>query len=377
MSASTAPAKGRTTHRFRADHVGSLLRPAELKKARADHAAGRLDAAGLRAVEDRLIAAVIARQEATGLKVATDGEYRRAFWHYDFLAGLDGVELYEPEVKLAFSGAVLPKMLRVTGRIAWNKPVFVEDFRFVHSHVKTALPKQTIPSPTVLHFRSGREAIDQRVYPEMDGFWADLGTAYSGAVGAFAAAGCRFLQLDEVDIAYLCDPKQIEMLKARGEDTDTLLAQYAALINRSIAGRPPEMTIGMHLCRGNFKSSWAASGGYEPVAEVLFNGIDVDTYFMEFDTERAGGFEPLRFLPKGHKTVVLGLVTTKSGELEQKDALKRRIEQAARFAPLEQLAISPQCGFASTEEGNDITEEQQWAKLRLCLDVATEVWGTV
>jgi 5-methyltetrahydropteroyltriglutamate--homocysteine methyltransferase len=362
---------------FRADHVGSLLRPAELKIARADHAAGRIDAAALRAVEDRLIADVIAKQEALGLRVATDGEFRRAFWHYDFLSGLDGVELYEPEQKIAFSGALLPRMLRVTDKIAWNTPVFVEDFKFVHAHVKTALAKQTIPSPTVLHFRAGREAIDKTAYPEMDAFWIDLGRAYAGAVGAFAAAGCKFLQLDEVDIAYLCDPKQLEMLRARGEDTEPLLQQYADLINASIKGRPADMTIGMHLCRGNFKSSWAASGGYEPVAEVLFNGIDVDTYFMEYDSERAGGFEPLRFLPKGHKTIVLGVVTTKTGELETKDAMIRRIEAAAKFAPLDQLAIGPQCGFASTEEGNAITEEQQWAKLRLCLEVAAEVWGGV
>jgi 5-methyltetrahydropteroyltriglutamate--homocysteine methyltransferase len=361
--------------RFRADHVGSLLRPAELKVARADRAAGRIDAAALRAVEDRLIADIIAKQEAIGLKVATDGEFRRAFWHYDFLSGLEGVELYEPEQKIAFSGALLPRMLRVTGKIAWKTPVFVEDFKFVHDHVKTAVPKQTIPSPTVLHFRAGREAIDKTAYPDMAAFWEDLGDAYAGAVGAFAAAGCRFLQLDEVDIAYLCDPKQLEMLRARGEETEPLLGQYADLINRSIAGRPEDMTIGMHLCRGNFKSSWAASGGYEPVAEVLFNGINVDTYFMEYDSERAGGFEPLRFLPKGHKTIVLGVVTTKTGELETKDAMKGRIEAAAKFAPLEQLAIGPQCGFASTEEGNAISEEQQWAKLRLCLEVAEEVWG--
>ena len=366
-----------TTKRFRTDHVGSLLRPPELKIARADHAAGRIDAAALRAVEDRLIAGVIAKQESLGLPCATDGEFRRAYWHFDFLSGLDGVELYEPEQKIAFAGTVVPRALKVVGKVGWSKPVFVEDFKFVHAHVKTAIAKQTIPSPTVLHFRSGRQAIDPRIYPELDAFFDDLGNAYAGAVGAFAAAGCRFLQLDEVDIAYLCDPNQIEMLRARGEDTEHLLATYAKLINRAVAGRPADMTIGMHLCRGNFKSSWAASGGYEPVAEVLFNGIDVDTYFMEWDSERAGGFEPLRFLPKGHKTVVLGIVTTKSGELESKDAMKRRIEAAAKFAPLEQLAISPQCGFASTEEGNNITEEQQWAKLQLCLDVAREVWGGV
>jgi len=372
------PAMKATRRRpFHADHTGSLLRPAELKIARADHASGRITAAQLREIEDRLIAKVIGQQEALGLPTATDGEFRRAFWHYDFLSGLEGVELYEPEHKIAFSGALLPKMLRVVGKIGWKTPVFVEDFKFLHAHVKTALPKQTIPSPTVLHFRSGRQSIDKTIYPEMDAFWADLAGAYAGAVASFGAAGCRFLQLDEVDIAYLCDPKQLEMLRARGEDPDALLGTYATLINDSVRNRPDDMTIGMHLCRGNFKSSWAASGGYEPVADVLFNHIDVDTYFMEYDSERAGGFEPLRFLPKGHKQVVLGVVTTKTGELESKDDMKRRIEAAAKFAPLEQLAISPQCGFASTEEGNNLSEDQQWAKLQLCLDVAKEVWGGV
>jgi 5-methyltetrahydropteroyltriglutamate--homocysteine methyltransferase len=375
MSATTTPSARRRP--FRADHVGSLLRPAELKTARAEHVAGRISDAQLREVENRLIADAIKKQEALGLKSATDGEFRRAYWHYDFLSGLDGVDLFEPEVKLKFSGALLPKMLRVVGKVAWKKPVFVDDFKFVHSHVTTAMAKQTIPSPTVLHFRSGRESIDKTAYPEMDAFWADLGQAYADGVAAFAAAGCRFLQLDEVDIAYLCDPNQLQMLKDRGDNTETLLGTYADLINAGIKDRPADMTIGLHLCRGNFKSSWAASGGYEPVAEVLFNGIDVDTYFMEYDSERAGGFEPLRFLPKGHKTVVLGLVTTKTGELESRDVLIGRIEQAARYAPLEQLAISPQCGFASTEEGNNVTEEQQWAKLRLCLEVAKEVWGDV
>lgn len=360
---------------FRADHVGSLLRPPRLRAARAAHAAGRLGAGALRAIEDEEIIAAIAKQEAIGLRAATDGEFRRAYWHFDFLAGLDGVEMYEPEQKVAFKGATLPHALRVTDRITWRRPVMIEDFRFTAEHVGRAVAKQTIPSPSVLHFRGGRQAIDRAVYPELDGFFADLGTAYQDAVTAFAAAGCRYLQLDEVNIAYLCDPEQIEGLKRRGEHVEGLLEIYADLINRAIAGRPREMVVSMHLCRGNFRSTWIASGGYEPVAEVLFNRIDVDAYFMEYDSERAGGFAPLRFVPRGDKIVALGLVTSKSGALESKDDLKRRIEEATRYLPLEQLALSPQCGFASTEEGNLLTEAEQWAKLELCVAVAEEVWG--
>ena len=240
-----------------------------------------------------------------------------------------------------------------------------------------AVPKMTIPSPSVVHFRGGRRAIDARTYPDLDGFFADLGEAYNKAVAAFGAAGCRYLQLDEVNIAYLCDPEQIEGLKARGEHVENLLQVYAGLLNRAIEGRPDGMVISMHLCRGNFRSTWVASGGYEPVAEVLFNQINSDAYFMEYDSDRAGGFEPLRFVPRGNKVVVLGLVTSKSGVLETKDELKRRIEAASRYLPLEQLALSPQCGFASTEEGNVLTEDEQWAKLRLCVEVAQEVWGGV
>jgi 5-methyltetrahydropteroyltriglutamate--homocysteine methyltransferase len=373
----TRPAPARTRPPFRADHVGSLLRPAALHRARADRAAGRITAGELRAVEDRAIAEAVARQEAIGLRAATDGEFRRAYWHYDFVAGLQGVEIYEPEQKIQFKGAALPHALRVTGPVAWRRPVFVEDFRFVADHVKTAVPKQTIPSPSVVHFRGGRGAIDRATYPDLDGFFADLGRAWHAAVAAFAEAGCRYLQIDEVNIAYLCDPEQIEGLKRRGEHVEGLLETYASLLNTAIAGRPADMAVSMHLCRGNFRSTWVASGGYEPVAETLFNAIGVDAYFMEYDSERAGGFEPLRFVPRGPKMVVLGLVTTKSGALESRDELLRRIEQAARYLPIEQLAISPQCGFASTEDGNLLTEEEQWAKLRLCVEIATEVWGGV
>jgi 5-methyltetrahydropteroyltriglutamate--homocysteine methyltransferase len=379
MSSATRDRVGpRSLPPFRADHVGSLLRPRELAEARASRKAGALSADGLRAVEDRCIEAAIRRQEDLGFRAATDGEYRRAFWHFDFVAGLDGVELYEPEQKIQFKGGLpLPLALRVVGNIGWSKPVMVDDFRFVAGQVRNAVPKMTIPSPSVVHFRGGRRAIDAKVYPEMDGFFADLGEAYNKAVAAFGAAGCRYLQLDEVNIAYLCDPEQIAGLKARGEHVENLLATYAGMLNRAIEGRPAGMVVSMHLCRGNFRSHWVASGGYEPVAEALFNQINADAYFMEYDSDRAGGFEPLRFVPRGQKMVVLGLVTSKSGALESKDELKRRIDEAARYLPLEQLALSPQCGFASTEEGNVLTEQEQWAKLRLCVEVAREVWGGV
>jgi 5-methyltetrahydropteroyltriglutamate--homocysteine methyltransferase len=362
---------------FRADHVGSLLRPIPLREARAARAAGTLSAEALRAAEDAAIQAVIAEQKAIGLKAVTDGEFRRAFWHFDFLAGLGGVEMYEADQGIQFQGGQTKAYgLKVTAPIRYETHPFVRDYAFVAAHAGGAAPKITIPSPSVLHFRGGRRAVDAHTYPDMSGFFADLGTAYSAAVADFAAAGCRYLQLDEVNIAYLCDPEQIAQLKARGEETEGLLGKYADLINQAIAGRPEDMFVSMHLCRGNFRSMHIAAGGYDPVAEVLFNAIHVNAYFMEYDDERSGSFAPLRFLPKG-KTVVLGLVTSKRGELESKDLLKRRIEAAAQYAPLEQLAISPQCGLASTEEGNVLTVEEQWAKLRLCVEVAEEVWGSV
>lgn len=370
-------ATARQSPPFRADHVGSLLRPPALRAARAARRDGRIDDAGLRAVEDACIAEAVRRQESIGLRAATDGEYRRAYWHYDFVGGLDGVEIYEPAQKIAFKGAVLPHALRVTAPVAWRRPVFLDDFRYTAGQVRRAVAKQTIPSPSVVHFRGGRAAIDAAVYPDLDGFYNDLGRAYADAVAAFAAAGCRYLQLDEVNIAYLCDPEQVEALRRRGEAVDGLLDVYARLINTALGGRGPDMTVTMHLCRGNFRSTFVATGGYEPVAEMLFNGIDVDAYFMEYDSDRAGGFEPLRFVPRGRKIVVLGLMTSKDGTLESKDSIRRRIDAAARFLPLEQLALSPQCGFASTEEGNLLTEDQQWAKLERCVEIATEVWGGV
>jgi 5-methyltetrahydropteroyltriglutamate--homocysteine methyltransferase len=377
MSATTAIA-ARTRAPFRADHVGSLLRPVKLREARAARVLGELSAEALRAVEDACIVEAIARQESIGLRAASDGEYRRAYWHYDFLQELDGVELVEPKNKVQFSGGVLlPKSLEVHARVGYSKPVMVDDYRFVASHVKTATAKQTIPSPSVLHFRGGRQAIDPSIYPSLDGFFTDLAGAYHAAVQSFADAGCKYLQLDEVNIAYLCDPEQIELLKARGEHVEGLLETYGQMINTAIEGRPEDMAVTMHLCRGNFRSTWVAKGGYEPVAEVLFNQVGVDAYFMEYDSERAGGFEPLRLMPRGNKIVVLGLMTSKTGELETADALKRRLDEASKYLPLEQLALSPQCGFASTEEGNLLSEEQQWKKLELLVSVARDVWGGV
>ncbi len=361
---------------FRADHVGSLLRPAALKEAREQRAAGKIDAATLKAVEDREIAAVIRRQEDIGLKAVTDGEFRRAFWQIDFLERLDGVESYEGERKIKFEGKQpRPVLLRTNGKLGFTSHPMLEHFRFLKANARVT-PKMTIPSPTSLHFRYGRDAIDKSVYPTMEAFYADLGKAYAGAIKAFADAGCRYLQIDEVNFAYLCDPKLREQVKERGENPDTLPQTYADLLNAAIATKPKDMVVTMHLCRGNFQSTFVASGGYDPVAETLFQKIGVDGYFLEYDSERAGGFEPLRFVPK-HKTVVLGLVTSKTGTLESKDALKRRIGEAAKHIDLAQLCLSPQCGFASTEEGNLLADAEQWAKLSLCVDVARDVWGGV
>ncbi|MBZ5622868.1 MAG: 5-methyltetrahydropteroyltriglutamate--homocysteine S-methyltransferase [Acidobacteriia bacterium] len=372
----------RTTPPFRADHVGSLLRPPELKQARDRRERGEIDAEELKAVEDRAIQAVIAKQESIGLRGITDGEFRREYWHIDFLAGLEGVESFQAEHGIQFKGGeTKPIGLRVTGKIGFNGHPMIEHFRFLQAHTQGAgrsdgpsAAKMTIPSPSVLHFRGGRRAVPESIYPSMDDFYRDLGNAYRQAVNAFAAAGCRYLQLDETNLAYLCDPEQRQMLRDRGDDPDRLPGIYADLINTAISGRPSDMVITMHLCRGNFRSMWIAQGGYEPVAEILFHRIGVNGYFMEYDTERAGGFEPLRLVPKG-KTVVLGLVTSKTGALETKDHLKRRLDDAAKHLDLEQLCLSPQCGFASTEEGNVLAEAEQWAKLSRIVEIAGEVWG--
>jgi 5-methyltetrahydropteroyltriglutamate--homocysteine methyltransferase len=365
----------RDTPPFRADHVGSLLRPGVLKEARARLQNAEATAEELKAVEDRAIEGLIAKQAELGLQSATDGELRRAMWHFDFLERLDGCEPFTPSHGIAFKGVTTKaKGVRVVGKIGFSDHPMLEHFRFLREHVKRATPKMTIPSPSVLHFRGGRAAISESIYPDLDEFYTDLGRAYNSAVRAFADAGCRYLQLDETNLAYLCDPEQRQAVRDRGEDPDRLPGIYARMINAAIAGRPADMRITMHLCRGNFRSSWIATGGYEPVAEILFNIIGVDGYFMEYDSDRAGGFEPLRFVPKG-KTVVLGLITSKTGELESKDAIKRRIEEAGRHLDLDQLCLSPQCGFASTEEGNILAEDQQWAKLSRIVEIANEVWG--
>jgi 5-methyltetrahydropteroyltriglutamate--homocysteine methyltransferase len=365
----------RTRPPFRADHVGSLLRPAALKAARGRRERGEIAADELAAIEDREIAKVIQRQEEVGLRSVTDGEFRRAFWNYDFLGKLDGVEAYLGERKIKFEGPQpKPMMLRVTGKLgSYSAHPMIEHFKFVATHAK-ATPKMTIPSPSSLHFRYGRDAVPAEIYPAMEDFYRDLGEAYRKAVRAFADAGCRYLQLDEVNFTYLCDPKLRAFVADRGEDPEQLPRIYARMINAALSDVPPGTTKAMHLCRGNFQSTFVASGGYEPVAEILFNEVDIDAYFMEYDSDRAGSFAPLRFVPKD-KMVVLGLVTSKSGKLESKEELKRRIDQAGRFIDLDQLCLSPQCGFASTEEGNILAEDEQWAKLRLIVELADEVWG--
>jgi len=365
----------RTTPPFRADHVGSLLRTAALKEARAKRERGEIGADALRAIEDQEIIKLIRRQEEVGLQSVTDGEYRRASWQTDFLLGLEGVESYYGERKFKFQGAQpRPILLRLKSELGgFSGHPMIDHFGFLARHAK-ATPKMTIPSPSTLHFRYGREAVPETIYPSMEDFYRDLGATYCKAVRAFADAGCRYLQLDEVNLAYLCDPALRDQVRARGDDPVTLPFIYAGMINAAISDIPPDMVVTMHLCRGNFRSTFVASGGYEPIAEMLFNTIGVHGYFMEFDTARAGGFEPLRFVPKG-KEVVLGLVTSKAGTLERRDELKRRIDEAAKFADIDQLCLSPQCGFASTEDGNVLAEEEQWAKLRMIVEVADEVWG--
>jgi 5-methyltetrahydropteroyltriglutamate--homocysteine methyltransferase len=363
-----------STPPFRADHVGSLLRPAALKEARRRHAAGVLDAAGLRAVEDGEIARIVAKQQELGLRGVTDGELRRSWWHLDFLWGLDGVAEHHADFAIGFVGAT-PRTagVRVDGKIGFSGHPMLEHYRFLHQHAR-AMPKLTIPSPSALLGRPVLPPIDSGVYPDREQLYADLGNAYRAAVRAFAAAGCRYLQLDEVFVAMLCDAQYREKMIARGDDPHALLQIYAQLINTAIADAPPDMTITLHLCRGNFKSTYMGAGGYDAVEDVLFNEIDVHGYFMEYDDERSGGFEPLRLLPKG-KRVALGLVTTKRGALETKDDLRRRIDAAANYTDLDQLSLAPQCGFASTEEGNVLTEAEQWAKLALIVEVAEDVWG--
>ena len=362
-----------STPPFRADQVGSLLRPQELVQARRAFREGRLTAQQLRHEEDIAIRAVVARQEAIGLQSVTDGELRRDWWHIDFLRRLEGVSIAQnPGPKFGHTGEQ-PPIGTVTGRVRFGQPIMIEDFKFLSS-CTSRTAKFTIPSPSMLHLRGGRKAVSREAYPDLEEFWADLARAYRAAIASFAAAGCRYLQLDDVAFAYLCDENVRATTLANGDDPVTLPRTYSDTINAALAARPPGMTITMHTCRGNFKSSWVAAGGYESVAEAMFASA-VDGFFMEFDTDRAGGFEPLRYLPKGKK-VVLGLVTTKVGTIESKDQIKRRIDAAAKFVPLEDLCLSPQCGFSSTHPGNALSEDEQWRKLELVVEVAREVWGT-
>jgi 5-methyltetrahydropteroyltriglutamate--homocysteine methyltransferase len=356
---------------FHADQVGSLLRPAELREARAKAKAGQLDADKLRAIEDASIARAVAKQEEIGLQSITDGEFRRDFWHLDFLQQLDGIALV-PVAGMTFKAADVPPMASVTGKVACSRPIMVEHFRYLKSLTKRT-PKFTIPSPGTAHMRGGRNAISRSVYPDLEAFWADIGAAYRKAIRHLYDAGCRYLQLDDVGFAYLCDAKVRENFRKNGDDPAMLAPVYARAINDALSERPADLAVTMHTCRGNFRSTWFAAGGYQDdVVGAMFTA-NVDGFFMEYDSERAGGFGPLRLLPKGKK-VVLGLVTTKSGVLEPKEALKRRIEEAARHVPLENLCLSPQCGFSSTHHGNVLGEDEQWAKLARIVEVAGEVW---
>ena len=357
---------------FRADHVGSILRTMPLKEARRKRASGQISAAELAAIEDAEITKIIARQEQVGLNAITDGEFRRAYWHFDFLSGLDGVAMVEAP-GIAFAGVTSKAEAPfVKGKLGSRQHPQIEHFKFLAAHT-TRTPKITIPSPSMLHYRGGRNMIDRTAYPTMEAFYHDLGQAYKDAIRGFYAAGCRYLQLDDCSFAYLCDTQQRKMLADRGDDPDRQGEIYAGMINAALEGRPADLVVTTHVCRGNFRSTFIASGGYEPVADLLFNRVNVDGYFLEWDSDRAGGFEPLRFLPK-NKTVVLGLITSKTGTMEQKDIIKRRIEDATRFVAIEQLCLSPQCGFASTEEGNVLGEEEQWAKLRMVVELAQDVW---
>ena len=370
----------RTTPPFRADHVGSLLRPPELLRAREDAAAGRIDSEALRAVEDDAITGAVRLQREVGLQSATDGEFRRTSWHMDFIYGLDGISTADDKVKVSFHNAegdieFMAAALHVDGRLGVSETIFGDAFSFLRDCADGAVPKLTIPSPSMVHWRGGRAAIDEGVYPELDGFWADLTAAYREEVRRLGELGCTYLQLDDTSLAYLNDPAQRRHAAAIGGDPDSQHVEYIRHINEALRDRPEGMAVTTHMCRGNFRSSWVAEGGYEHVAEALFSDLEVDGYFMEWDDARSGGLEPLRLLPAGPKQVVLGLVTTKRGALESKDDLKRRIEEASGYVSLDQLCLSPQCGFSSTVDGNTLSRDEQVAKLQLIVEVADEVWG--
>jgi 5-methyltetrahydropteroyltriglutamate--homocysteine methyltransferase len=369
----------RTSPPFRADHVGSLLRPPELLQAREDFKAGSIDGDELKGIEDEAIRDVVRKQEEVGLQSATDGEFRRASWHMDFIYQLGGITTAQDHIKVQFRNAegtieFSPAALHVEERVALREPIFADAFDFLKDCVTTATPKLTIPSPSMVHYRGGRAAVDEDVYPDMDDFWNDLTTAYADEVRALGELGCTYLQFDDTSLAYLNDPRQREHVAALGGDAEHQHETYIRHINEALEHRPEGMTVTTHMCRGNFRSSWVAEGGYDFVADALFNQLEVDGFFMEWDDARSGGFEPLRFVPKG-KYVVLGLVTSKRGELETREDLERRIEEAGRYVDIDQLCLSPQCGFSSTSEGNVLTEEQQWDKLRLIVETAKSVWG--
>jgi 5-methyltetrahydropteroyltriglutamate--homocysteine methyltransferase len=369
----------RTTPPYRADHVGSLLRPPELLRAREDFAADRITAEELRAIEDEAIRGAVKLQEHAGLQSATDGEFRRASWHMDFIYQLGGISKAPGHLSVKFHNAngdieFTPAAMHIDGKVTLEKPIFANDFEFLKRTVTKATPKLTIPSPSMVHYRGGRAAIEQSVYPDMDQFWADLTDAYADQVEAIGDLGCTYLQFDDTSLAYLNDPNQRAEMAAKGDDAEHLHESYIRHINEALERRPDGMAITTHMCRGNFRSSWVAEGGYDFVAEALFNELAVDGFFMEWDDARSGSFEPLRFVPKG-KLVVLGLVTTKTGELETKSFLKRRIDEASKYVDVDQLCLSPQCGFSSTVEGNALSQAQQADKLRLIVETAAEVWG--
>jgi 5-methyltetrahydropteroyltriglutamate--homocysteine methyltransferase len=360
---------------FRADVVGSLLRTAPLKEARAKREKGEINAAQLAEIEDREIDKIIKKQEEAGLKVATDGEFRRSWWHFDFYGMLDGVEIYELDHGIQFQGVqTKPRSIRIHGKLGFSHHPMLDHFKFLKAHSRV-LPKMCIPSPATLHFRLEPNAVTAKEYKDRDAIFDDLANAYRQAIRGFYDAGCRYLQFDDTAWAYLCSQAELKKARERGLNADRLQQDYARVVNGALQGKPADMVITTHVCRGNFRSTWISEGGYEPVAETLLAKLNYDGYFLEYDTARAGGFEPLRFLPKGNKIVVLGLVTTKSGTLEKKDDVKRRIEEATKFAPFDQLCLSPQCGFASTEEGNVLAEDEEWAKLRMIVELAQEVWG--
>lgn len=359
---------------FRADQVGSLLRPQEVKDARAMVEKGEMTPEALREIEDRCITAAVKKQESLGLQVVTDGEYRRGWWNHDFLGKIDGVDVELDEKSYKFAGSDDPRYTaKIRRKVSRSGPMMLDHFKFLNS-VATRTAKFTMPSPAILYHRGGRASISKEVYPDLDVLWTDVGRVYQEEIRDLAAAGCTYLQIDDTSVAFLCDEKFRESCRVRGDDPEMLPHMYARAVNAAIANRPAGMTIAMHTCRGNWKSTWLASGSYDPVAETVFNETKVDAYFLEYDSERAGGFEPLRFMPKTKK-VVLGLISSKTPQLENKDAVKRRIEEASKYVPLENLCLSPQCGFASTHHGNNLTEDDQWRKLALVVEISKEVWG--